>query len=479
MEIDNLKKKLKHLIKDYEDKYQLTIDKAIIMAENYHAGQTRQSGDPYISHPLNVAIILAEMNADVDTICAGLLHDTLEDTVLSPKKITEEFNAEVTKLVQGVTKISNTIFSSRDEELKANDRKLVLSITEDIRIVIIKLADRLHNMQTLEHKTPEKRKSIAFETLSVFAPLANYIGAYKLKNELEDLSMSYLQPESYKKLKEKYVEIYQNNETKLYGMVNKIKTLLADNGIQSDVSVGLKHIFGIYKRATVDTNIEYIPNIFNITIAVNDLKDCYYAMGLINSIYPPQNEFIEDFIANPKHNTYRSLHTVFKGDNGLLTQAQIRTKDMDLIASYGLTAYWKLNPNNVRERMQRDISERFMFYNSIKEIDQTFTDNTGFLEQIHRELFTKKICIYSQTQSFCFLPEKLTVKDFAYILSPDILSTMKFAVVNDKIITDDIELHDGDIVSIVVNSEEHIISTEYQSFIRKNGPRLTMNNNVN
>lgn len=483
METETLKNKLNHLLRDYDEKYLQMINKAVLFAEKYHAGQFRQSGEPYVSHPLNVAIILAEMNADVETICAGLLHDTLEDTDLTPEEITKHFNSEVTKLVKGVTKISDTKFSSRDEESKANDRKLVVSITEDIRIVIIKLADRLHNMKTLKHKEPSKRKRIAFETLSVFAPLANYIGAYKIKNELEDLSLEYLQPEAYYKIKNQYLDIYQKNEVKLYEMVNQIKKLLHDNGIESEVSIGSKNIFGIYKKMQGETNIEFIPNLFSLKIAVNELKnsfyagDCYRAMGLINSVFPPQFASIEDFIASPKHNTYRSIHTTFKGTNGLLlTQAQIRTKQMDLIASYGLTAYWKLNPNNVRERMQRDLQERFRFYNSIVEIDRTFTDNTGFLDQIHRELFSNQICIYSPTQHFCFLPENSTTKDLAYKISGEVLEHMDFAVINGKIATEEIELKDGDIVMIVTNKEIENIEPEYQSLVRSKGLTLTKNN---
>jgi len=450
--VEELYNKLMVLIVDYESEFKEKIIKACDFAIKYHSGQKRQSGEDYITHPLQVAITLARMKTDADTICAGLLHDTVEDTSLTLEEIAKYFNNEVAKLVSGVTKISNINISSPDEAKSANDRKIILSMTEDIRIVIVKLADRLHNMQTLQYKSPEKRAKIAYETLEVFVPLANYIGAYTLKNELEDLSLKYLQPDIYNEIKAEVIELYTKHEPKLKEMMNEISGLLRENGINCDIRIGIKNIYGTYKKKKTDQEIEHIPELFSFKISVDDLKSCYYALGIIHTKYPPKSGIVEDLIANPKHNTYRSLHSTFLGTNNLLVQNQIRTKDMDFVAAYGLTAYWRLNPVNVRERMQKDLSSQFQFFNSIKEIDATFSDNDVFLGQIRRQLFSNRIRVFSPTKKITYLQENAKVSDLINNIDPQINEILRYVLVNGIVVDTDYLLKDGDQAAVYVNT---------------------------
>ena len=428
-----------------------TVKKAYDYAKNLHDGQVRQSGEPYITHPLNVAYILADMHADMDTVCAGLLHDTLEDTNIIKKDIEYDFNKDVANLVDGVTKISKMNFSSKQDQNMANTRKIITSITEDVRIIIIKLADRLHNMRTLEFKSEFKQKENSLETIEIFAPLAYYIGAYRIKSELEDLSLRYLKPDMYKKIEEKKIKLEEESNKCLQEMLFKIHTLLNDNKIHNEIKLRTKNIYGIYKRLNEGQRLSDIHDLFALKIMVDKIANCYNALGLIHDLYHPINNKFKDYICNPKTNMYRSLHSTLFGPAAITVQTQIRTFDMDKIASFGLTAYWDIAKGNARDIMQKDLKEKFQFFKSLIEMNSIFGDNQEFVNQVKRELFSDRIYVYTTKGEIIELPKGATPIDFAYKLSTDIGNTMVGSFVNDEYVPVDYVLKNKDRVRIVTD----------------------------
>lgn len=442
---------LKDMIKDYDLEEIEMITKAYNYAKDLHNGQVRQSGEPYITHPLNVAYILAEMHADCNTICAGLLHDTLEDTEISKEEIAQDFNKEVANLVDGVTKISKLNFSSKTEQNMANTRKIITGLTSDVRIIIIKLADRLHNMRTLQFKSEFKQKENSMETMDIFVPLAYYIGAYRIKSELEDLSLQYLYPEKYKKIEDIKSKIEIDSSNCLQEMLLTINRILSDKNIPNEIKVRTKNIYGIYKALNEGHKISDIHDLLSLKIMVDDIENCYKTLYLIHNEYYPINERFKDYICNPKTNMYRSLHTTVFGPEDRLVQTQIRTFDMDKIASFGLLAYWDIEKGNVRDIMQEDLKNKYQFFKSLVEINKVFSDNQEFVWQVKSELFSDKIYVYTTKGEIIELPKGSTAIDFAYRIHSDIGNTMVSAVVNDKIENPDYILHNKDRVRIITD----------------------------
>ncbi|MBQ9024610.1 MAG: bifunctional (p)ppGpp synthetase/guanosine-3',5'-bis(diphosphate) 3'-pyrophosphohydrolase [Bacilli bacterium] len=427
------------------------VKKAYSYAYYLHDGQLRQSGEPYIIHPLNVAYTLAELHADQDTICAGLLHDTLEDTETTKEEISNQFNPEVAKLVDGVTKISKLNFSSKQDQVNANTRKIITSIMDDVRIVIIKLADRLHNMRTLEFKDPFKQKENSIETLDIFAPLANYIGAYRIKSELEDISLSYLKPDKYKKIKENLKIVEEDSKPCLTEMLNAIKNILSDNNIPNEIKIRTKNIYGIYQQLEDGLRMNDIHDLMTLKIMVDTISNCYQTLGIIHSKYNPLCSKFKDYIYNPKSNMYRSLHTTVFADERLV-QAQIRTFDMDKIASFGLTTYWDINKGQARDEMQKDLNDEFQFYKSLKQIDKMFVDNEDFVERVKEELLkSKKIYVYTPKGDRMELPAGSTPIDLAYKIHTQLGNTMVAAIVNDEYVPVEYVLQNKDIVKIITD----------------------------
>ena len=427
------------------------IKKAYEYADNLHNGQVRQSGEPYITHPLNVAYILAEMHADADTICAGLLHDTLEDTEVTKEAITEDFNKEIANLVDGVTKLSKMNFSSKQALNYANTRKIITGITEDVRIIIIKLADRLHNMRTLQFKSEFKQKENSMETMDIFVPLAYYIGAYRIKSELEDLSLQYLKPDMYKTIEERKLKIEESSEDCLKEMLYKIGTLLNDRNIPNEIKVRTKNIYGIYKRLNEGHKLSDIHDLLALKIMVDEVENCYRILGMIHNEYHPINDKFKDYICNPKTNMYRSLHTTVFGPNDRLVQTQIRTFDMDKVASFGLTAYWDEQKGNARDVMQEDLKQKFQFFKSLTEINSMFGDNQQFVNQVKTELFADRVYVYTTKGDIIELPKGATPIDFAYKIHTDIGNTMVGVFVNDEFVPVDYVLQNKDRVRIVTD----------------------------
>lgn len=427
------------------------VKKAYHFADKYHEGQYRQSGEPYITHPLNVCYTLAEMHADSDTLCAGLLHDVLEDTDATYEEIKNEFNEDVAKLVDGVTKISKLNFSSKTEMKYANTRKIINGLTTDVRIIIIKLADRLHNMRTLEFKKPEKQKEIALETMEIFAPLAYSIGAYRIKCDLEDLSLMYLKNYEYNTILEQKSRIQESNEKNLTEMLQKINRILNDKNIPNEIKIKTKNIYGIYRRKQQGDKIYDIHDLMALRVIVDDIENCYQTLGVIHSQYKPFNEKFKDYIYNPKSNLYRSLHTTVFGYDDRLVQARIRTRDMDQIASYGLTAYWYLNKDGARDRMQEDLKNKWQDFDSLLEINSAFRDNGEFVSQVKKEVFSDKVYVYTPKGEIIKLPSGSTVIDFAYKIHTDIGNSMVSAIVNDRDVTPDYVLQNGDLVKVITS----------------------------
>ena len=427
------------------------VKKAYDYASYLHNGQVRQSGDPYISHPLNVAYILSEMHADCDTVCAGLLHDTLEDTNIKKEDIAHDFNQNVANLVDGVTKLSKMNFSSKQDQNYANTRKIITGITDDVRIIIIKLADRLHNMRTLEFKSEFKQKENSLETMEIFVPLAYYIGAYRIKSELEDLSLKYLKPDVYKRIGEKKIRLEETSGDILKEMLYKIETLLNDRNIPNEIKVRTKNIYGIYKRLSEGHKLSDIHDLLALKIMVDEIENCYIGLYLVHSKYKPINDKFKDYICNPKTNMYRSLHTTVFGPEDRLVQTQIRTFDMDKIASFGLTAYWDIEKGKARDVMQDDLKQKYQFFKSLIEINSIFGDNQQFVNQVKNELFANKIYVYTTKGDIIELPIGSTIIDYAYKLDTDIGNTMVGAFVNDEYVTVDYVLHNKDRVRIITN----------------------------
>ena len=438
-------------LREYNPEEVEIVKRAYEYADTLHKGQMRQSGEPYISHPLNVAYILAEMHADRDTICAGLLHDTLEDTKVTKEEIAENFNSDVANLVDGVTKMSKMNFSSKEDQNLANTRKIITGITTDVRTIIIKLADRLHNMRTLQFKSEFKQKENALETMEIFVPLAYYIGAYRIKSELEDLSIQYLKPDMYKKIEERKLRLEESSNDCLKEMLYKIETLLNDKNIPNEIKIRTKNIYGIYKRLNEGHKLSDIHDLLALKIMVDEVENCYRTLYLIHNEYHPINDKFKDYICNPKTNMYQSLHTTVFGPDDRLVQTQIRTFDMDKIASFGLSTYWDIEKGNAREVMQKDLSGKYQFFNSLVEINKVFGDNKEFINQVKNELFSNKIYVYTTKGEIMELPKGASVIDFAYKIHTDVGNTMVAAQVNNEYVDVMTELKNKDRVKIITD----------------------------
>ena len=458
---------LLELVKMYNKEEVGMIRRAYEYANEMHSGQTRQSGEPYIIHPLNVAYIVAEMHADRNTVCAALLHDTLEDTHATKEEIAELFNSDIANLVDGVTKISKMNFSSKIEQNLANTRKIITSITDDVRIIIIKLADRLHNMRTLEYKSVFKQKENSLETLEIFVPLAYYIGAYRIKSELEDISFRYLKPKEYRKLYNIMSRASEENNIVLTEVLQNIKYILKNENIPNEIKVRTKNLYGIYKRQSEGYKISDIHDLLSLKIMVNELWDCYKTLGLIHSKYHTVNEMFKDYICNPKTNLYQSLHTTIFAPHDKLVQTQIRTFDMDKIASFGLTAYWDINKGDARDKMQKDLREKFQFFKTLTDINNMFLDNKDFVSQVKQELFNDNIYVYTSKGDIIELPKNSTIIDFAYKIHTDVGNTLVGAKVNGEYVTD--------LGQILKNRDRITVITDDYSY----GPRAEWLDKVN
>lgn len=427
------------------------VKKAYYYAEELHKGQKRQSGEDYITHPLNVAYTLAEMYADTDTLCAALLHDTLEDTKITKEQIAIDFNDDVANLVDGVTKISRMNFATKQEQNLANTRKIITSITNDVRIIIIKLADRLHNMRTLQFKSEFKQKENAKETLLLYVPLADRLGMHIIKSELEDLSLKYYNSDAYQRVRDIRMKIDEDTKQCREEMLQTINKVLTNANIPHELKIRTKNIYGIYKRLEQGQKLSDIHDLLALKILVDNVAKCYPTLGLVHDKYFPMNNRFKDYIANPKTNLYSSLHTTVFGAEGRLVQIQIRTFEKEKVASYGLTAFWNINKGNARNIMQEDLKNKYQFFESLVEIDQTFADNQEFVEHIQQELLSQRVYVYTKKGEIIELPSGSTAIDLAYKIHTELGNKMVGATVNDNPVDCDYILHNKDRVRIITD----------------------------
>ena len=456
---DILNELIKHKIPYY--KLQEVI-KAYDLAAEIHKGQYRQSGEAYIVHPLTVAMNLLDMEIyDPDTISAALLHDTIEDAKGEFSKFSKEdiatlINPTVAELVDGVTKISRMEFSTKEEQNLANTRKIINGLTKDVRIILIKLADRLHNMRTLEFKSPKKQIENSEETLHLFVPLALSIGAYRIKSELEDLSFKYLSPDNYNKIIEDKHILEQHEAPYLLEMAAKTQEILNAKNIPNDIILRTKNAYTTYKRLIQGYKLENIYDLFYIKILVNEVEECYQTLGIVHKNNPPINGRFKDYIYNPRTNLYQSLHTTVSDKNKSI-KVKIRTHNMDKIAAYGISARWNIPGCQTIQESQQEIREKLQFAKRLIEIDESFEDNHEFVKQISNELLTEHIYVYNNGSEVIELPAGSTIFDFICHVCPENLDRTTGVIINGKEESLEYRLKNTDRVQVLTKKDKDVL----------------------
>ncbi len=430
------------------------IKKAYDVAKKKHEGQFRKSGDPYIQHPVEVAYILATLHAGPDTIAAGLLHDVLEDTDMSKEEMAATFNKDVAEIVDGVTKISKLKYMTKEKALAHNHEKLLLAMAKDIRVILVKIADRLHNMRTIQFHSEEKQKRIAQETLDLYAPLAHRLGMYRIKAELEDLSFKALEPEKYAEIAKEISSKKTERDEDVEKMISTVKGLLEKNHINHyDIKGRVKNIYSIYKKIiTKNKTIDDIYDLLALRVIVDSVEQCYHVLGIIHSIWTPLPMRFKDYIAVPKPNMYQSLHTTVVGPAGKIYEIQIRTYEMDQIAEFGVAAHWayKENVEYSHEKEQLEIVNKLKWYKDLT----TYVENSATedpLDSIIEDIFSANVYIFTPKGDVYDFPAGSMPLDFAYRIHSDIGNKTVGAIVNGKIVPLSYKLKTGDVVEIKTN----------------------------
>ena len=450
------------------------VRKAYKIAEKAHSKQKRESGEPYIIHPLNVCMNLTKFKADGSSLCAGLLHDVVEDTDYTLEDIRRLFNDDVAFLVDGVTKISNLHYNTKDEATNANIRRLINSLNDDARIIIIKLCDRLHNMQTLEFKAPEKRIRSANETLNIFVPLAYFIGAFRLKCELEDICLSYLDKESYDTLKIKETEIWKEYEESIKMANNEVTEELNKRNIKFTIRTKMLNTYHLYQKLNKGYKLNNIHDLVNVKIILEDNEDPYVVLGLIHKLYTPMNNKFKDYIACPKTNMYRSLHTTVFGPDNHLLQFQIKTTTMDDINTIGLAAYWKYFKEEGKTKMQHELKLNYQFFNTLRDLNAGIDSDSDFIDRVQQEIFSNNIYVYTLRGDIIELPNGATVIDFAYKIHTDIGNHLYKAYINGKEVKLTHKLNNKDRIMLYQKDEakpsktwlEHVVTSRAKRKIK-------------
>ncbi|MGL5870676.1 RelA/SpoT family protein [Clostridium chrysemydis] len=426
------------------------VKKAYYFAEEAHKEQKRISGEPYIQHPVDVACILAELGMDTSTIAAGLLHDVIEDTDCSYEEMAKIFNEEIANLVDGVTKLGKIEYKTREEQQADNVRKMLLAMAKDIRVIIIKLADRLHNMRTLKYMSKEKQKIKAKEVLDIYAPLAHRLGMSKIKWELEDLSFRYLHEEEYYDLVKAIAEKRVEREEYIESVINDLYDKLDESGIDADIDGRPKHFYSIYRKmVNKNKSIEQIFDLTAIRVLVNSVKDCYGVLGIVHTIYKPIPGRFKDYIAMPKPNMYQSLHTTVIGPQGKTFEIQIRTFEMHKTAEYGIAAHWKYKEGTTEENKAENIETKLAWLRDMLEWQNETSDAEEFMEGFKIDLFSDEVFVFTPKGVVINLCSGATPIDFAYRIHTDIGNKCVGAKVNGKIVPLDYGLKTGEIVEII------------------------------
>lgn len=439
------------------------IDRAYIYSARVHDGQVRLSGEPYLSHPLEVAGILADMKLDPVSIAAGLLHDVIEDTHSTEEEIKEIFGQEILHIVSGVTKISVLSFDSSQARQAESIRKMILAMADDIRVILIKLADRLHNMRTLQYHKESKRKRIAQETLDIYAPLASRLGIYWIKNELEDISFKYIYPEEYSNIGKLISKDKKESDKYIEKVKNFIKKKMDEDNLKCKILGRYKNIFSIYQKM-VKQNLpfEEVYDIIAFRIILDTVSDCYKALGLIHSLWKPVPKKIKDYIASPKPNMYQALHTTVIGPFGERIEIQIRTWDMDRVAKSGIAAHWSYKEG---KDVDESISKKFAWIQNLVENQASFRNPDEFLENVRIDLFPDEIYVFTPQGEIKSLPRGATPVDFAYQIHTEVGSQCTGAKVNGRIVPLKHELQTGNIVEIITTKNHHP-SKDWLNFVK-------------
>ena len=456
------------------------IEKAYKVASEAHEGQKRKSGEPYIIHPLCVAIILADLELDKETIVAGLLHDAVEDTWMTYEEVEKEFGSEVALLVDGVTKLGQLSYSADKVEVQAeNLRKMFLAMAKDIRVILIKLADRLHNMRTLQYMRPEKQQEKARETMDIYAPIAMRLGISKIKVELDDLSLKYLKPDVYYDLVHKVALRKSEREQFVGAIVKEVKKHMDDANIKAQVDGRVKHFFSIYKKmVNQDKTIDQIYDLFAVRILVDTVKDCYAALGVIHEMYKPIPGRFKDYIAMPKPNMYQSLHTTLIGPNGQPFEIQIRTYEMHRTAEYGIAAHWKYKESSDgKASVGKSEEEKLNWLRQILEWQRDMSDNKEFMSLLKNDLdlFADSVYCFTPQGDVKTLPSGSTPVDFAYSVHSAVGNKMVGARVNGKLVPIEYEIKNGDRIEIITSQNSQGPSRDWLKLVKSTQAKNKIN----
>ena len=477
---EQLYKELTDKVRKYHPSDDISmIERAYAKAYAAHEGQMRKSGEPYIIHPLCVAIILADLEMDKETIAAGLLHDVVEDTIMTTEDLEKEFGDDVAALVDGVTKLSKLQYHGDKVEFQADNlRKMFLAMAKDIRVIIIKLADRLHNMRTLKYQPENKQLEIARETIDIYSPIAQRLGISKIKVELDDLSLKYLRHDVYEDLKDKIAQKRSEREEFVENIVREVRKHMEDAGIKAHVDGRVKHFFSIYKKmVNQGKSIDQIYDLFAVRIYVDTVKDCYAALGIIHEMYKPIPGRFKDYIATPKDNMYQSLHTTLIGHSGIPFEIQIRTYEMHKTAEYGIAAHWRykeasdgLNPDLQEE-------EKLAWLRQILEWQQDMSDNQEFLQSLKADLnlFSDQVYCFTPTGDVKTLPAGSTPIDFAYAIHSAVGNRMIGAKVNGKLVHIDYQIQNGDRVEIITSQNSKGPSRDWLGVVKSTQAKSKIN----
>lgn len=477
---EELYEKLKACILKYHPSTDISmVEKAYRIAYEAHKNQKRKSGEPYIIHPVSVAIILAELELDKETIVAGLLHDVVEDTVMTIEDVAAEFGEEVALLVDGVTKLTQLSYEHDKVEIQAeNLRKMFLAMAKDIRVILIKLADRLHNMRTMEFQKPEKQIEKSRETMDIYAPIAQRLGISKIKIELDDLSLRYLKPDVYFELLEKIEAKKTSREKFIEEIVSEVQGQMDEANIKCKIDGRVKHFFSIYRKmVNKDKTLDQIYDLFAVRIIVDSVKDCYAALGIIHEMYKPIPGRFKDYIAMPKPNMYQSLHTTLIGHSGLPFEIQIRTVEMHRTAEFGIAAHWKYKENVEGKNNKETEEAKLSWLRQILEWQRDMSDNKEFLSLLKSDLdlFSENVFCFTPTGDVMNLPNGSTPIDFAYAIHSAVGNKMVGARVNGKMVPIDCKIQNGDRIEIITSQNSKGPSRDWLNIVKSTQAKNKIN----
>jgi GTP pyrophosphokinase len=458
-------------IQQYKNYDTELIGKAYDMAKKLHAGQLRKSGEPYIIHPMAVTVILAKLGMDNETLVAGLLHDVVEDTEYTREQMVEDFGEEVAFLVDGVTKLGKLKYNSKEEYQAENLRKMFLAMSKDIRVLIIKLADRLHNMRTIEYMPQNKIIEKSEETLEIYAPLADRLGIYMIKYELQDLCLKYLHPQIYEQLEAEVSKKREESERTIKSVIEKISAVLDQMDMHYDIMGRSKHIYSVYKKMVLQhKQLDQIFDLTAVRVIVDTVRDCYAVLGQVHTMWKPIPGRFKDYIAMPKQNMYQSLHTTVLGDNGEPFEIQIRTYEMHKIAEYGIAAHWKYKEGDT-SGVQNDEDMKLSWLRQALEWQKDMSDPREFMETLKMDLFSKQVFVFTPKGKVVNLPAGSTPLDFAFKIHSEVGAKCVGAKVNGKMVPIDHELNNGDIVEIVTSSNSAGPSIDWLKIAKSSSAR--------